>query len=262
MKKKFGIVFLISTLIAFVSFSQKTKEFNDSSVFLIKTMNEVIIYNDDNDSKLFNYSYIPKGKEIFAYAFLPFKNENKNDSCFRVLIDNYDGYIINDTNNLVYIESGKKYLASKGHDGFYERYLVAKDFLVISKKLKLLEVKKNTQSIGLAILDWKWSIKNEFSNFADFKIEILNPTNKIVKYLWFNISAYDAVDGLLFNSGKSIVSLKGIGPIGSNEISSYAFDKVFYSPVIHKMKIRSIKIQYMDGSIKIITDVSKIIIKV
>ena len=162
----------------------------------------------------------------------------------------------------VYIESGKKYLASKGHDGFYERYLVAKDFLVISKKLKLLEVKKNTQSIGLAILDWKWSIKNEFSNFADFKIDILNPTNKIVKYLCFNISAYDAVDGLLFNSGKSIVSLKGIGPIGSNEISSYAFDKVFYSPVIHKMKIRSIKIQYMDGSIKIITDVSKIIIKV
>lgn len=56
----------------------------------------------------------------------------------------------------------------------------------------------------------------------------------------------------------SLKSLKGIGPIGENESTSYTFNYVWFTDIVTDFKLVSIKIQYMSGAIKVITDSNSI----
>jgi ribosome-associated toxin RatA of RatAB toxin-antitoxin module len=55
---------------------------------------------------------------------------------------------------------------------------------------------------------------------------------------------------MLTSMGKSVVEMKGIGPIPSMEVGSWEFERVFSSRVVNEVKIRKVKIQYMDNTFK------------
>jgi len=105
---------------------------------------------------------------------------------------------------------------------------------------------------------WEWSFgyKNEYSSFVNIDITVLNPFKKRIKYIWFTFRAYNPVDDPVKDgiSGKIEITTKGIGPIEYGDKADYNFDNVFYSKVITKMKITAIKIQFFDGSAKVINN--------
>lgn len=112
---------------------------------------------------------------------------------------------------------------------------------------------------GLMISEWSWGYGSEYSSAADFSVRIYNPTRKRIKYVHFSLTATDPVGTRLKSFGRSsVVTVKGIGPIEPDEFGSWEFENVFWSNVIETMRIASIKVEYMDGSVKVIAQPSKI----
>ncbi len=102
--------------------------------------------------------------------------------------------------------------------------------------------------------DWSWSYSSEYSSFPDIRVEIINPFKKKMKYVWFTFHAYNAVDDMI--SG-GIKTAKGIGPVEYGDYGSWSFDNVFFSKVIDHIRINQIKIQFFDGSYKVISKPTK-----
>ena len=120
------------------------------------------------------------------------------------------------------------------------------------------EIDKSLQAFrekNLVLWEWSWSYP-EYSSFVDVDITIINPYKKKIKYIWFSFNAFNPVDDPVrdgFN-GAVIKTVKGVGPIEYSKTGTYEFENVFYSKVIEKMRVSSIKIQFFDGTIKTITN--------
>lgn len=105
------------------------------------------------------------------------------------------------------------------------------------------------EKYGLGII--KYNATDDYaSTGAAFKI--FNPTKKTIKYIWFTVAGENAVGDLVKSGGIYYKTLKGIGPVESYGIGSWSFDYVWFTDIIEYLKISTIKIQYMDGSIKTI----------
>jgi hypothetical protein len=103
---------------------------------------------------------------------------------------------------------------------------------------------------------WNWSWSSKYSSFANVDITVINPYKQKIKYLWFTFTATNPVgdpvkDGI---TGKAEITVRGIGPIEYSAKGSYTFEDVFYSKVIETIKIKQIKIQFFDGSFKVISN--------
>jgi hypothetical protein len=109
------------------------------------------------------------------------------------------------------------------------------------------------------MLDWTLYDESEYTNGSSIRFEIYNPTKKTIKYIWFYVKGINPVgDAVVGRNGKSIVELKGVGPIEYNNSGTYNFEYVWYTDLVHKSRITSIKVQYMDNSIKIIQSPNEI----
>jgi hypothetical protein len=88
-----------------------------------------------------------------------------------------------------------------------------------------------------------------------FNISVYNKGKKAIKYITFNASAFNPV-----NDKVGFKSVRGVGPIEPDESGDYEFDDMIYSKSAESISIDNIKIQYMDGTVKIIpkTEVEKI----
>lgn len=128
--------------------------------------------------------------------------------------------------------------------------------LEIKDALKFLDFCKTK---GLTIIDWFIYDESEYTEGTSIKIKVYNPTQKIIKYLWFTFVGINAVDDKVTDRtrGKNI-TMKGIGPINPEENGTYDYKYVWFTDIVESAKIISIKIQYMDGSIKVITNPKEI----
>lgn len=118
------------------------------------------------------------------------------------------------------------------------------------KSLNILRTK------SIVLYNWSWSYPNEYSRSAEVSITVINPYKQKIKYLWFTFTAKNPVgdpirDGI---SGKTETTVQGIGPIEYSAKGSYQFENVFYSKVIETIKIKQIKIQFFDGSVKVLSN--------
>ena len=107
---------------------------------------------------------------------------------------------------------------------------------------------------NLFLLHWSWSYPNENSKFVDVDITVINPYKQKIKYVWFTFIAFNPVGDPIRNgiNGKTEKIAKGIGPIKYGDKGSYNFESVFYSKVIDNIRVKQIKIQFFDGTFKII----------
>lgn len=104
------------------------------------------------------------------------------------------------------------------------------------------------------IWDWSWSYPSEYSSFAEVSIEVLNTFKQKIKYIWFTFNAFNPVDDPIrdgFKGGYD-VTVRGIGPVEFGEKANWNFESVFYSKTIQTMRIKQLKIQFFDGTIKTI----------
>lgn len=111
------------------------------------------------------------------------------------------------------------------------------------------EIKKTSKS-GVAILKYSLVDESEHTEGTGYKITFLNSSRKTIKYINATIVGLNAVgDPVRAYFGRtSIVTLRGIGPISPDEIATYSKSYAWDTDVVQKMKITSLRIDFMDGS--------------
>ena len=112
---------------------------------------------------------------------------------------------------------------------------------------------------GLSVLKWNLFDVSEYTDGTGFKIHFYNPTSKTIKYIWTTIVGYNSVDDKVISKGQSSFTVKGVGPIEPEKEGSYSYDYVWMTDLVETAKIISIKVQYMDGSFKTVTNPKEII---
>ncbi|WP_379090651.1 hypothetical protein [Pedobacter sp. UC225_65] len=102
---------------------------------------------------------------------------------------------------------------------------------------------------GIGIADFHINLSDGDGDYVTgFRGSFLNMSTKKIKYLYITVRAENAVDDPVATK-----TAKAIGPILPNETGSYSYDNFFFSKMIESVRITTIKIQYFDGSIKIVT---------
>lgn len=124
----------------------------------------------------------------------------------------------------------------------------------------LLKVKdallKNAREKNLVLVNWTWGYENEYSSSADFHVKIVNPYMQRMKYVSFTFSATNPVGDPALDrfTGKRTVTLRGIGPVEYSDFGEWDFKDAFYSRTVESFKITVIKIQFFDGTVKVINN--------
>lgn len=93
-----------------------------------------------------------------------------------------------------------------------------------------------------------YPVDNNYSTGAFF--HVFNSSKKTIKYIWFTAAGENAVGDLVKTNGAIYKTFKGIGPIKTYEDATWTFDDAWLTNIVETLKISSIKIQYMDNTVK------------
>jgi hypothetical protein len=118
------------------------------------------------------------------------------------------------------------------------------------------------KSVGIILMNYSVEDVSEVTDGVTAMFEVFNPTNKSIKYVTFYVSGINAVGDKVYNirQQNNISEFRGIGPIKSNESASYEWEYAWFTDVVETLKINKVKIQYMDGSVKLVTNPNSIIL--
>ncbi len=94
-------------------------------------------------------------------------------------------------------------------------------------------------------IDYFQHTGDEYS--SGFEITVENLAKKTIKYIWLTVKASNPVGDIVGTK-----TVRAIGPIASGRDGYYEFESVFLSKVVERLAIINIKIEYMDGSAKVI----------
>jgi hypothetical protein len=116
---------------------------------------------------------------------------------------------------------------------------------------------------GLLITEFKVFDESEITSGTGLKISCFNTSKKTIKYLNFSFQGFNAVDDVVIEpiTRTSIIKFKGIGPIESGEIASYEKSYFWFTDIVQYAKIKSISIQYLDGTVKQVRNPNSLIIE-
>lgn len=110
---------------------------------------------------------------------------------------------------------------------------------------RLINMKKH----GIVILKSRIYDVSEHTEGTGFDVTYYNPTKKTIKYVTSNLVGYNAVgDPVRGKKGTTQVTVRGIGPIEPDSSAEYTHDYAWFTDLVEKYKIVSIKVQYMDGT--------------
>lgn len=139
-------------------------------------------------------------------------------------------------NNWKDLRSVKQKLAKKREDSLKAAAKIWDD--------QIKAMRKELSKIGLILNSQE--VSNNILGYPDFKVSIMNCSDKTIKYIWYNITLFNSVDDAV----KSC-TLKGVGPVYAFRTADFSFETVAISKIVDYSKINSIKIQYMDGAVMI-----------
>lgn len=136
--------------------------------------------------------------------------------------------------------------------------------LTLGKNMELQTANENLAELnsfskyGLAISEWGPYDESEYTDGTSVRFHFFNPTKKIIKYITINYVGYNSVDDPVSSRGKTVMTSKCIGPIEPDSFATYEFEYVWFTDVVDYAKIRSIVVQYKDGTSKTITNAKNI----
>lgn len=134
------------------------------------------------------------------------------------------------------------------------------DSLETIRQKKFEEYIKKCALKGIGVFSFGAVDASEYTEGTGVEMTFYNPTKKIVKYVHATVVGYNAVNDPVIESGKTSHTLKCIGPINPGEDGTYNFEYVWFTDIVETAKLTSIKVQYMDGTEKIISKPSEVII--
>lgn len=128
----------------------------------------------------------------------------------------------------------------------------------LQKAMKALDA---TGKYGVALLKASIFDVSEYTEGTGFKATVYNSTKKTIKYITFTVVGLNAVGDPVrggFARSTPAPTLRGIGPIEPGESGTYSKDYMWTTDVVQSFRISSIKLEYMDGSSKVVSDVKNI----
>jgi len=101
---------------------------------------------------------------------------------------------------------------------------------------------------------------SEYTEGTGFDVEVLNMSNKTIKYISFTVIGYNSVgDPVRGRLGRSpYITVKGVGPIKANEPAVYDWEYLWFTDLVQTHKITQISVQYMDGTTKIYSQINRL----
>lgn len=143
-----------------------------------------------------------------------------------------------------FLKTNIRQLVEFGRDYFVEE----KEKEMSAERREALQPFINTEKYGLGFIKYN-ATEGYSSTGANF--EIFNPSKKTIKYIWFTFAGQNAVNDLVrLPNGHYYKTVKGIGPIGSYETGAWSFEYVWFTDIVEYLRLSTIKIQYMDGSVR------------
>ncbi|HBC21894.1 MAG TPA: hypothetical protein DC009_07485 [Porphyromonadaceae bacterium] len=106
---------------------------------------------------------------------------------------------------------------------------------------------------GLVVLEAYPYDMGQYLNSTGMTFKIGNTSNKTIKYITFNAVGYNPVDDPIPNYGKYTVTGRGIGPIEPYTTASYDFDFTWFTDLVEYLKVKSIKVEYTNGTVRTYT---------
>jgi len=133
------------------------------------------------------------------------------------------------------------------------------DSLEALRQKKLGEYAKKCELKGLGVFECVAVDASEYTEGTGVDMTFYNPTKKVVKYVHATVVGMNPVDDPVIEGGNTSHTLKCIGPIDPGESGTYSFEYVWFTDIVERVKLTSIKVQYMDGTEKIISKPSEVI---
>lgn len=214
------------------------------------------IYQTVDPSTTYNSSasYLDNKELIFVGDKLSIGNKEYYKACL-----NGKAFLIK-TEDVTLNEEEKMYLdtllqsSPKIREDFFKREQ-ALSYAIYGKRLEeLVNTIVSYSKYGLAIPTWKVYDVSEYTDGTGIEFTFYNPTKQTIKYITITFQGYNAVDDPV---GRAITR-KCIGPIEPDESASYDFEYAWFTDIVEYAKIRSIVVQYKNGTTKTISNPSLI----
>lgn len=202
---------------------------------------------------------------FYIYDLYRCVSEFNSQKYFRVVYRRSHYYIrtedIKNADTLISILS--KTTPEKKHDfqvnGFIKS--TVEDSIMAIKELAKSEkeIKQAADKVikaGIALLSYSIYDESEATKGTGVRFRVINGTIKSVKYIWFNVTGINPVGDPVIDpvKKKSLITLRGVGPILPTENATFEFEYAWFTNLVESVKIGSIKVQFMDGSIKTIVN--------
>jgi hypothetical protein len=103
----------------------------------------------------------------------------------------------------------------------------------------------------------------DFGGATGFRVQVHNSSpTKVIKYVTLSVTGYNAVGDVVRDPvrGASMVTLRGIGPLKPDESATYSDDRMWHTELVHSARISRIHLEYTDGTKRVLTDTSKLLI--
>lgn len=127
----------------------------------------------------------------------------------------------------------------------------------LEKAMKALNA---TGRHGVALLKASIFDVSEYTEGTGFKATVYNSTKKTIKYVTFTVVGLNAVGDPVRGGfrGNTAPMLRGIGPIEPGETGTYSKDYMWMTDVVESFRVSSIKLEYTDGSSRVVSDMKNI----
>lgn len=121
----------------------------------------------------------------------------------------------------------------------------------LDKALKALDA---TSKFGVALLDASIFDVSEYTEGTGFRATVINSGKKTIKYVTFSVVGLNAVGDAVqqYRRGPSV--LRGIGPIEPGASATYSKDYMWMTDIVESFRIASIKLEFMDGTSRTVSD--------
>lgn len=149
-------------------------------------------------------------------------------------------------------------------DGDRDKYVTsAKIVAAATRREELARLEKiieSSRKAGITVVQASVAEASEYTEGMNFTVRVFNPTEKVVKYVWFTVIGYNAVNDPVEDgrNGEPGITVRGIGPIAKDVVKFYQWKYMWHTNIVRSIRISEIKVQYMDNTTRTIRDIKSV----
>lgn len=262
LKLRVLIITFILNYISFELLAQKEEQLSDSTIvfgvitescFISKTLNQYCMVESEK--------FIHEQKSVIVKGILACDRSSKS-TLVEIILNNESYYIEKDNLTIVSTNFYEQYngFSDSQKEKFKNKALDASNYIRAELLTNTLNFINKCNSKGLCIINWNLNDESEYTEGTGINVKVLNPTKKTIKYIWFTYVGYNPVNDKVVDrlKGTSAIQVKAVGPIKPEESGTYNFEYVWHTDLVETAKLIQVKIQYLDGTFKLISDSNSI----